>query len=214
QIEPSLELGDVDLVACTERIAKWKRTTPQKRLLPLPIRLFNTRKTVHLLKRAGVHLYETRIADEVLDRAAKAIADLDPIHAAEMLGQAEEQTGSLSERLQRQPLHVFWEHGFDSLGLTAAVVPGAATTTVDEFAGVKLSPGASRIGFTIRGDAREAIQRGHLVARLCIEYLDTGVDFVVVRVDAADEAHQVIASFKKTNSGKWRKASMDLVDAR
>jgi hypothetical protein len=214
QIEPSLELGDVDLVACTERIAKWKRTTAEKRLLPLPQRLFHARRTVQLLKRAGVHQYETRIANEVLDRAAKAIADLDPIHAAELLGQAEEQTDSLSERLRRQPLHAFWEHGFDSLGLTAAVAPNAQTITVDEFTGVKLSPGASRIGFTLRGDARDAIQRGHLAARLCIEYLDVGVDFVMVRVDAAEEAHQVIASFKKTDSGKWRKASMDLVNAR
>jgi hypothetical protein len=183
-------------------------------LLPLPIRLFNVRKRVLLLKRAGVHLYETRIADEVLDRAARAIADLDPIHAAELLGQAEEQTHSLSARLRRQPLHAFWEHGFDSLGLTAAVAPSAQTVTVDDFVGVKLAAGASRIGFTLRGDAREAIQRGHLAARLCIEYLDVGVDFVMVRVDAADEAHQVIASFKKTDSGQWRTASMDLVNAR
>jgi hypothetical protein len=214
QIEPSLELGSADLIECARQIARWKQTANDPRLLAMPVRLFAARKDVRLLERAGVHLYETRVATEVLDRVALAIANLDPIHAAELLGQAVAHIDAIKERLQAEPLHAFWEFGFNSAGIAAVTDEQGGVVSVDNFTGVVFDASVSRIGFAITEDVRKAIQRGHFVGRLCIEYLDVGVDFVQVLVDAADDAHRVIASFKKRNSGKWQKASMELVNAR
>ena len=95
-----------------------------------------------------------------------------------------------------------------------AQTTAAEKITVDDFTGIKLGNTSHEIGFVIDENRRERLQQGYCMGRLGLEYLDTGADFVQVRVDAADEQHQVIASFKKTDTGRWRKVSMDLVNAR
>ncbi|HSV12963.1 MAG TPA: hypothetical protein VLI90_01790 [Tepidisphaeraceae bacterium] len=214
QIEPSLELGSNDLIECARQIARWKQTNSDPRLLAMPLRLFTARKDVWLLECAGVHLYETRVANEVLNRVALAIAHLDPIHAAELLGQAVAHIDAIKERLHTAAVHAFWEFGFNAAGIAAVNNDPITTTTVENFTGIAFDASASTIGFAVTEEVRQTIQRGHLVGRLCVEYLDTGVDFVQVLVDAPDDAHRVIASFKKRNTGKWQRASMELVNAR
>jgi len=191
QIEPSLELGYQELVACAEQIADWKKSTFENRLLVLPEQLLRARRDLRLLAKAGYSIDELDPINKSLDKVAETIATQSP-SAIDLLASAQTRIGSLKNRVQRREIHAFWELGFDSLGLTAA----------------------GESGFAIADDLRSEIHKGHLVAKFCFEYLDNGVDFIQVLVDAADEAHQIIASFKKTNTDRWLKASLELLNAR
>jgi hypothetical protein len=105
----------------------------------------------------------------------------------------------LRDSLIVEPVHLFWERGFDHAGITSD------NQTIDKH---------GAIAFVIADGLRALLQRGHFVGRLTFEYLDVGADFITVRVDAQHMHHQVIASFKKTNTGRWLRASTDLVNAR
>lgn len=213
QIEPSLEMEDRDLKACAAQIAEWKQIQTDERLLALPIRLFQARKELRFLEKAGMGAARTGDLGKTLDRAAKQISGLSS-SASALLDQAADEVNALKKALHRRPVHIFWEFGFDSWGIARAGGEKNDRVTIDEFTGVAISEGG-QVGFVIADEPlRGELRDGNFVGRLCFEYLDAGTDFISVVVDAADEKHQVIASFKKAGTGKWKTASLELVNAR
>ncbi len=215
QIEPSLELGYSELTECARQIAEWKQTElPDERVLKLPEQLYQSRKDVRFLADAGIPAGETRRLIQLLDRAAAAVATSDGVEANTLLTNARSQLQALRAGLRQQPVHIFWEYGFDSIGLAPVAWANPRPVTADNLTGTELNGQVNQIGFAVSDDARTPLQSGKFVARLCFEYLDRGVDSLRVLVDAGDEDRQVIASFKKTDTGKWLRASLDLVNAR
>ncbi len=211
QIEPSLELGDTDLRECARQTAQWKRTQVDESLLELPMRLLSARRKTELCARAGVNV---QAHERILDRAAEAIAALDAQEARKQMELGEAAVTRMSEHLRAIPMHIFWEYGFDSANL-ALVAPGEVLrVTAADLTGVAIDEDRRRVDFAVADHLRDALHKGSFVGRLLVEYLDDGNDFVEVRVDAAHESHQVIASFKKTNTARWQRASMDMVNVR
>jgi hypothetical protein len=210
QVEPSLELGDADLRECAKQAAEWKQTRNDESLLGLPLRLFRARRAAELCARAGVNVLAH---ERILDRAAEAIAALDSAEAAQQVALGEAAVARMSEQLTTMPFHILWEYGFDSVNLAQVEPTEVHRASVADFVGVAIDEATRAVGFAVADTLRPMLHDGHFVGRLCIEYLDVGDDFLEVRVDATDEAHQIIASFKKTNTGRWLKASMDLVNA-
>jgi hypothetical protein len=205
QIEPSLELLDADLAESARRIAKWNGGTFQATGLSFPKRLLDARRALRHLADAEVPNERLASITAALDRAATT-------SAVEELANAERSIVELQATLEVTPIHLFWEFGFDSIGIRCTAPP-PQKIDAHGLTGLKLGSGWNP-GFAIEDQFRTKLQRGRLVARLAIEYLDSGVDFIRVLVDASGEAHREIASFKKSDTGRWRTASMDLVNGR
>lgn len=217
QVEPSLELGNADLLECARQIADWRgRSSTDERLVQLPEMLLRSRRDVELLRRAGMPDAQTRRLSDALDRCADAISIADANSATTLLTGASSQLQGLKGGLRARPVHAVWEYGFDSVGLRVETAGGRPNrrVTAGEFSGLSLGAGADRVGVRVNDEIRTLLRSGHVVGRFCFEYLDAGKGFLRVLVDAADERHQVIASFKKSGSGGWRTASIELVNAR
>lgn len=213
QIEPSLELGDRVLCQCAGHIAAWKGVTRDERLLRLPERLLRARRDVRFAANAGVSAEHLDPLAEGLDRAANAIASYDRVTAESLLEAIARRLTTVRAGIVANGLHAFWEHGFDSVGVERVGRGDAPAVNRAGWSGVAFDAGAT-ISFAVADDVRSSLHAGHLAAKLCLEYLDEGTDFVEVLVDAADSRHEVIASFKKTGTGRWLKASMELVNVR
>jgi hypothetical protein len=212
QIEPSLELGDTELIACARHIVEWKSSSFSDALLKLPRRLLEARRRVTMCAKSGALESQLASIRRLLDETACAIATNDARSATEAIQRSESLLQKLVGTLTPAEIHLFWEFGFTSAGLRLAVT--GEKITIDDFTGIQFGPKSYEIGFAIDENLRLRLQQGHFIARLALEYLDTGTDFVKVLVDAADARHHVIASFKKTDTGRWRKVSMELVNAR
>ena len=204
QIEPSLELGDRDLIECANQIARWKNSTVDLERLKFPLRWLELKRRVKLVASAGADLTE---AEKFLESAAKAIASGDQLSAIESIVHAVSKFVKADKQIHSSSIHIFWEYGFNSCNL-AAVDADAKRIDAAGWAGL------DSVALAVADDIRKLVKSGHFVGRLTIEYLDAGEDFVRITVDAADPLMREIASFKKQNTGKWRRASMDLVNAR
>lgn len=213
-IEPSLELGYTDLEQCARRIAAWKQQVLRLELLPLPERLFRLRKRLRLLRRSGFGDEPLAALETAVNGSAMAISRFEGKVAARELALAETLAADVTSGLHAVPVHLLWEFSLPSFGMD--FVAAGATVKVERTgkAGCRLDPQNMAAGLQLSEDWRRKLRSGCFAGKLCLEFADTGHDFIRVEVDADKETHRVIASFQKNDTGHWRTVTLDLVNAR
>ena len=163
QIEPSLELGDADLIESAKQIADWKQQSLDASLLSTPARLLEARRALRFISDAGIESDATRKLSAAIDQAAGLLGARSVAPLREMLSDAESRIAKLKAALTAIPIHLFWEFGFDSIGIRRFESNAIEKITVDTHTGVKLGSATNQIGFLIDEPIRSTLRSGQLV---------------------------------------------------
>jgi hypothetical protein len=213
-IEPSLEMGYRDIEECARRISDWKHIPLKMELLRLPERLFKLRGKVRFLQKAGVKQTELHSLICVLNKLAEVIAARNENRSTKLMDKAEKIAAKKEKLVTGKGISLFWEFSVPPVGLEPILPEKVEKVEVDRIVGVILQGEPPEMKFQISESARNELKLGCFMGRLSFEYLDAGNDFIKVYADNERETHQVIADFRKRDTGKWMRAELDMVNAR
>ena len=213
-IEPSIETGYSDLEECARQISAWKNIQLKMDLLKLPEKLFRLRKRVHFFRKTVIREDAVQSLDNMLDEMGRALAARNESKSRMLLARAEKLSSKLGKPVISEKVSLMWEFSGEPLGIEPFMPAAITKIEADRIEGLELAGDPQELKCRISEAAREKLGRCHFIGRLSVEYLDSGTDFIKVIVDDKRETHQVIANFRKRNTGKWMKASMDMVNCR
>lgn len=194
EIEPTIENGNRELKTTLKYAAQFKNQTPDEKGLDLPLRLFNAKKQWKFQSACGLGTY--LFPQKELDDAALLISKRNYVSANSKLKNIEDKLSKIGDKLNEKKI---------ILSQSDIKIKGA-----DEQGQYNAKNG---VDIYLNQQTIDTLTKHHYKGYIIFDYLDEGFQTILLTSQTDKKPKnlfEVIASIKKDNTKKWKRARVEL----